>query len=133
MIDKLAQLEERYDQLSDLLADPAVANDNDKRRQYGKEQSDLEQIVTKFREYRENQKALEETQALLVDKEMITFIFEVSFPDMTSGAANLPVTTHDPAGIGEDANKGFGTVVAPAGACPVFSTPNPVVLASKAQ
>lgn len=70
MIDKLAQLEERYDQLSDLLADPAVANDNDKRRQYGKEQSDLEQIVTKFREYQENQQALEETQALLVDKEM---------------------------------------------------------------
>jgi peptide chain release factor 1 len=70
VIDKLAQLEQRYDQLSDLLADPANANDNDKRRQYGKEQSELEPIVTKFREYQENQKALEETEALLSDKEM---------------------------------------------------------------
>jgi peptide chain release factor 1 len=70
VIDKLAQLEQRYDQLSDLLADPAIANDNDKRRQYGKEQSELEPIVTKFREYQENQKALEETEALLSDKEM---------------------------------------------------------------
>lgn len=70
MIDKLTQLEQRYDQLSDLLADPANANDNDKRRQYGKEQSELEPIVTKFREYQENQKALEETEALLSDKEM---------------------------------------------------------------
>jgi peptide chain release factor 1 len=70
VIDKLTQLEQRYDQLSDLLADPANANDNDKRRQYGKEQSELEPIVTKFREYQENQKALEETEALLSDKEM---------------------------------------------------------------
>jgi peptide chain release factor 1 len=70
VIDKLAQLEQRYDQLSDLLADPAIASDNDKRRQYGKEQSELEPIVTKFREYQENQKALKETEALLSDKEM---------------------------------------------------------------
>jgi peptide chain release factor 1 len=70
VIDKLAQLEQRYDQLSDLLADPAISSDNDKRRQYGKEQSELEPIVTKFREFQENLKALKETEALLSDKEM---------------------------------------------------------------
>lgn len=70
MIDKLAQLEQRYDQLSDFMADPNIVNDNDKLRQYGKEQSELEPIVTKYREYMENQKALEETEALLSDKEM---------------------------------------------------------------
>lgn len=70
MIDKLAQLEQRYDQLSDLLADPATGSDNDKRRQYGKEQAELEPIVSKFREFQENQKALKETEALLSDKEM---------------------------------------------------------------
>ncbi len=87
MIDKLAQLEERYDQLSDLLADPAVANDNDKRRQYGKEQSDLEQIVVKFREFRENQIALEETQALLSDKEMVEMAKEEVDSLQKSGTA----------------------------------------------
>jgi peptide chain release factor 1 len=70
VIDKLAQLEERYDQLSALLSDPANANDNDKRRQYGKEQSELEPIVSKFREFMVNQTALKETEALLSDKEM---------------------------------------------------------------
>ncbi len=70
MIDKLQQLEERYDQLSELMADPNIVNDNDKLHQYGKEQSDLEAIVRTFRQYKENRQALEETEALLGDKEM---------------------------------------------------------------
>ena len=70
MIDKLEQLEQRYDQLSELMADPNVVNDNDKLRQYGKEQSELEPIVTTFRQYKENREALKETEALLSDKEM---------------------------------------------------------------
>ncbi len=70
MIDKLAQLEERYDQLSDYMADPATVTDNDKLRSYGREQSELEPIVTKFREYKVNQQALEEAEAMLSDREM---------------------------------------------------------------
>jgi peptide chain release factor 1 len=70
VIDKLQQLEERYDQLSDLMGDPNIVNDNDKLRQYGKEQSDLEAIVSTFRQYKENRTALQETEALLGDKEM---------------------------------------------------------------
>src|SRR5689334_15287687 len=52
------------------MADPNVVSDSDKLRQYGKEQSELEPIVSKFREYQANQQALEETEALLSDKEM---------------------------------------------------------------
>ncbi|MBN9387291.1 MAG: peptide chain release factor 1 [Chloroflexi bacterium] len=70
MIDKLEQLEQRYDQLSELMADPNIVNDNDKLRQYGKEQSDLQAIVSTFRQYKENREALKETEALLGDKEM---------------------------------------------------------------
>ncbi|MEI6045745.1 MAG: peptide chain release factor 1 [Chloroflexota bacterium] len=74
MYDKLEQLEERYDQLSDLLSDPDISGDSDKLRIYGKEQSDLEAIVTKFREYKISQQNLKETQAMLeenLDREMI--------------------------------------------------------------
>ena len=39
-------------------------------RTYGKEQAELEPIVTKFREFKVSQKALEETEALLSDREM---------------------------------------------------------------
>ncbi len=67
MYDKLEQLEERYDQLSDLLADPEVSADSDKLRTYGKEQAELEPIVSKFREYKVNQQSLKETQTMLED------------------------------------------------------------------
>ncbi len=70
MIDKLEQLEERYDQLSDLMADPATAMDNEKLRSYGREQSELEPIITTFREYKINEAALKETEGLLSDREM---------------------------------------------------------------
>jgi len=37
---------------------------------------------------------------------------------MTKLVGNFPVTTHEPAGIGDVLANGFGTVVAFAGACP---------------
>ena len=43
----------------------------------------------------------------------------VSFPVISNAPdANAPVTTHDPCGMGDVANSGFTTVVAPSGACP---------------
>ena len=69
MIDKLEQLEERYDQLSQFMADPETATDNDKLRSYGKEQAELEPIVSKFREYTTNDQALKEAEQLLTDRE----------------------------------------------------------------
>jgi hypothetical protein len=54
----------------------------------------------------------------LIESERVTTTSLVSFPVMTKSSANWPVTTHDPAGIGDVAASGFGTVVAFAGACP---------------
>ncbi len=70
MIDKLEQLEQRYDQLSDIMADPETATENDKLRMFGKEQAELEPIVSKFREFQANDKALKEAEAMLSDREM---------------------------------------------------------------
>lgn len=64
MHDKLEQIEQRYNQLSDMLADSETVNDADKLRRYGKEQSDIEPIITKFREYKAGEKALKEAQEL---------------------------------------------------------------------
>ena len=70
MLDKLEQIEQRYDQLSQLMSEPEVTNDLDKLRAYGKEHSELQDIVLKYREFKENQKALDEAETLLNDKEM---------------------------------------------------------------
>ena len=49
----------------------------------------------------------------------------VSLPVTINGVANCAVTTQEPCGIGEVANIGLGTVVAPGGAWPVLKKPNP--------
>ncbi|NMA90902.1 MAG: PCRF domain-containing protein, partial [Amphibacillus sp.] len=52
MLDKLAGLEERYEKLNELLSDPDVISDTNKLREYSKEQSDLQDIVDAYREYK---------------------------------------------------------------------------------
>src|SRR5215204_5061787 len=78
------------------------------------------------------------SKLLLVDRETSITISEASVPVIVSlPGANAAVTTHDPAGIGDDANNGFTTVVAPSGACPdpvrVFVIPKALSVVSKAQ
>ena len=49
----------------------------------------------------------------------------VSFPVISNGVPKTPVTKQEPSAIAEVAANGFGTVVAPEGACPLKV--NPVV------
>src|ERR1700730_9627727 len=59
------------------------------------------------------------SKLLLVENETSITMSFVSFPVMTSfPGTNAAVTTQDPAGMGEVANKGFTTVVDPSGAWP---------------
>ncbi|MFT8391433.1 MAG: peptide chain release factor 1 [Sporolactobacillus sp.] len=53
MFERLHTLEERYDKLNQLLADPEVIADSRKLRSYSKEQSDLQEIVSVYRHYTE--------------------------------------------------------------------------------
>ena len=57
MLEKLAGVEARYDELERLLSDPESAKDRGKMTEYAKERSTLEEIVEQYREYK---KALEE-------------------------------------------------------------------------
>jgi len=52
MIEKLAGIEERYEELERLMGDPEVAQDYEQVAKYAKERSDLQPIVEKYREYR---------------------------------------------------------------------------------
>lgn len=67
MLGKLDQVEARYEELTRLLADPEVAQDHNRVAEYAKERSDLEDVVTTYREYKETAKELEETEDLLDD------------------------------------------------------------------
>jgi len=68
MLEKLAKIEERYEELNRLMADPAVAVDHERMTQLAREQAGLEELVQTYRRYRTVEKELAETKGLLEDE-----------------------------------------------------------------
>ncbi len=64
MLEKLQALEEKYEELTRQMSDPQVLGDPVRYRKLAKAHSDLEEIVAKFREYRQVLSALEEAYLL---------------------------------------------------------------------
>ena len=67
MLERLSKVEERYEELTRLMADPEVAQDYERVAEYAKERSDLEEIVAAYRAYKSAANELEETKSLLAD------------------------------------------------------------------
>ncbi|NWG16456.1 MAG: peptide chain release factor 1 [Chloroflexi bacterium] len=65
MLEKLAGIEARYDELERLMGDPAVANDYTKVAEYSKERAGLEELVTVYRNYKRQLQQLDDARALL--------------------------------------------------------------------
>lgn len=67
VLDRLESLEARYDKLNELLSDPEVINDSKKLREYSKEQSDLQDVITAYREYKDVTTQLSDAKEMLED------------------------------------------------------------------
>jgi len=67
MLERLDKVEERYEELARLMADPAVAQDYERVAQYAKKHSDLEEIVSLYREYKATVGELTGAKTLLDD------------------------------------------------------------------
>ena len=67
MLERLAKVEERYEELTRLMADPEVAQDYERVAEYAKERADLEDVVGAYRVYRDTAEELEGTSSLLTD------------------------------------------------------------------
>ena len=70
MLDRLEQMEHRYEELSAQLSLPEIVNDREKYQQAGKALSDLETPVMKFRELKQVRQSLAEARAMLADPDM---------------------------------------------------------------
>ena len=73
MLERLDSIERRYTELNELMSEPEVASDFDKMQKLAREQASIEELVTKYREYKATLKSLEETQAMItqgLDEEM---------------------------------------------------------------
>ena len=70
MIDRLEQMEQRYDELSTQLGLPEVITDHEKYQKAGRALRELEAPVMKFRELRQVRQGLAEARAMLADPDM---------------------------------------------------------------
>jgi len=77
MLDKLTDLEKRYEELTGYLADPQVVSAPEKVRRYGQERAQLEEIVSKYRRYQAVDSELTSDRAMLeedLEPEMVELV-----------------------------------------------------------
>jgi peptide chain release factor 1 len=67
MFNRLDSIEKRYEELKRLMAQPELSTNPSRLQTLAQEQANLEDIVTKYRQYKDIVKALQETQAMLDD------------------------------------------------------------------
>lgn len=70
MFEKLELVEKRYDELTTQISNPAIIANTNEWRKLVKEHSSMEDVVLKYREYKETLKNMEEAKELMEDPEM---------------------------------------------------------------
>jgi peptide chain release factor 1 len=83
--DRLNEAEARFSELTDRMADPVVINDSDLYRKTAKAQSELSELVAKYREWKRAAKELEDARVMLTETD----------PDLQQ-MAQLEVTRLEP-------------------------------------
>ncbi len=73
MLEKLASLELKYNELTDQLSNPEVIADQSKFQKYAKAHSDLTEVVNVYREYRNAFQGIEEARTMLKDEVDLEF------------------------------------------------------------
>ena len=76
MIDKLTEIENRYDEINELLSDVAISTDYNRVQKLTKEQSSMRLIVQLSRQFKSTLNDLKEANELISqesDQEMIAF------------------------------------------------------------
>jgi len=69
MLEQLEGIETRYQELEQLLSDPAIVQNREVYPQYVREHSELGKIVSVYRDYKQTLEELEESKGLLSDKD----------------------------------------------------------------
>jgi peptide chain release factor 1 len=67
MLERLAEIEKRYQELSSEMARPEVASDIRRLQTLAQERAGVEDLVTRYRQYKATVKSLKETKAMLSD------------------------------------------------------------------
>ena len=79
MIDRLENIEKRYEELDRQMSRPETASDLKRLQELAQERAGLEELVTRYREYKATPRSLEETRGMLkdgLDEEMAGMVKE---------------------------------------------------------
>jgi len=77
MLDRLEKIEQRYNELARQMAKPEIASDIKQLQTLAQERASIEDIVSKYRDYKKTSKSLEETKTMLkdeMDEEMTSLV-----------------------------------------------------------
>ncbi|WP_028516554.1 peptide chain release factor 1 [Ruminococcus flavefaciens] len=92
MFEKLALMEQKYEEISNKLSDPEIINDNKLYAQLMKEYKNLTPIIEKYREYKKAQASFDEAKELLdgggLDKEFKEMA-QAQFDDSREAIENI--------------------------------------------
>jgi len=69
MLDKLAEVEKRYEELERLMSDPQLLNQQREYSKLAKERAELEEIVARFREWRKVEQEIQQNRQLLEEND----------------------------------------------------------------
>ena len=67
MFEKLEAVEKRYEELTKMISDPEVISNHTEWQKLVKEHASIEDVVLKFREYKQVKQAMEEAEELMKD------------------------------------------------------------------
>ena len=70
MFEKLELVEKRYEELNTQISDPKIIADTNEWKKLVKEHSSMEDVVLKYKQYKEVQKNIEEAKEMMEDPEM---------------------------------------------------------------
>ena len=70
MFQKLEGVEARYEELNKLISDPQILSNQNEWKKLMKEHSSIEDVVLKYREYKQAQKDFEDAKEMMNDSEM---------------------------------------------------------------
>jgi peptide chain release factor 1 len=83
MLEKLARVEQRYEELNTLLSDPAVASDYVKAAEYGQERAELEELVKTYQRFKQVQQELDDTRSMM-DEDLGADLRELAQEEVTA-------------------------------------------------
>lgn len=90
MFDRLQAVEERYERLNELLMDPDVISDPKKLRDYSKEQSNIEETVQTYRQYKEIKQQYDDARTMLKEEDLDDEMYDMVKVEMEELVEQIP-------------------------------------------